>query len=46
MRLTAGCRIPLTPNGAGKAAPFLRVEENCWGVTTDLKGGFIINYAL
>ncbi|KAH7623685.1 putative Outer envelope pore protein 21A, chloroplastic [Nannochloris sp. 'desiccata'] len=46
VRLSAGCRIPLTPNGAGKAVPFVRVEENCWGVTTDLKGGFVINYAL
>jgi hypothetical protein len=46
LRITAGCRIPLTPSGAGKAVPFVRVEENCWGVTADLKGGFIINYAL
>ena len=46
VRFTAGCRIPLTPTGAGKAEPFVRVEENCWGVTADLKGGFIIKYSL
>ena len=46
VRISAGCRVPLSPTGAGAAEPFLRVEENCWSATTDLKGGWRVAYAL
>jgi len=46
VRITAGCTVPLSPAGPGTAAPFLRLEENCWSVTSDLKGGWMVRYAL
>ena len=48
LRITAGCRVPLSPTGAGKAEPFLRLEENCWSLTAELggRGWWRIDYRL
>jgi len=46
LRLTAGCRVPLTARGAGEPHPFVRLEENSWSVTADTKGGWKMMYAL
>jgi hypothetical protein len=46
LRLTAGCRVPLYATGPGPASPFVRIEENCWRVESDLKGSWSVRYAL
>lgn len=46
LRVTAGCRVPLYSSGTGRASPFVRIEENCWRVESDLNGSWSVRYAL
>lgn len=46
VRVSAGARVPLTPAGPGRAAPFLEVQENCWSLTTDLRREWRVTYSL
>ena len=46
LRLTAGVRAPLTEAGLGEAQPFLRLQENCWGITFDRHGSWRVTYDL
>jgi hypothetical protein len=46
VRLTVGCRVPLTPSGPGTAESFLRVQENCWSVTANRYGDWRVMYSL
>ena len=47
LKVSGGCRVPLSAAaGVGKIEPFLRLEENCWRVTTDFKGKWTMQYRL
>ena len=46
VRLTAGVRAPLSPAGVGEGKPYLRLQENCWGVTIQGPGEWRVTYDL
>eukprot|EP00887_Chlorella_sp_A99_P007997 scaffold12.g7997.t1 len=47
LRITAGVRAPVSDRGmVGRAEPFLRLQENCWGLTIDRRGNWTATYDL
>lgn len=47
IRVTVGLKAPISPvTGVGNPEPYLRVQENCWGVVVDKHGGWRVTYDL